>query len=225
MRSLLTLVLVSTLLAGCASTTPATPTQSSTPSSSTPASSTPTSTTPATPQDFDIHIKGFAFNPASYPEELGGTVSWINDDAVAHTVTADDGSFDSGPLAPGQSFTHAFPVAGTVAYHCKIHATMKGAIVVGNATTPPTSPAQNATTTVHIVDFAFSGNITVPAGTTVTWINDGTRTHTATSDDNATFTSGNLAPGQSFSFTFATPGTYTYHCAIHARMKASITVT
>ncbi len=220
MRSLLALVVLSLALAGCASTgNNATP---STPSTSTPVSSTPAASA-------DVHIKGFAFSPASYPEEVGGTVSWVNDDSVAHTVTADDGSFDSGPLAPGQTFTHTFATAGTVAYHCKIHGGMNATIVVGGGSPTPASttptPSSASPGSVAIVDFSFAPSpLSVPAGTTVTWTNDGERSHTVTADDGS-FSSGTLAPGQTFSHTFTTPGTYSYHCSIHGSMTAKVVVT
>jgi plastocyanin len=77
----------------------------------------------------DISIKGYAFSSASLTVASGTTVTWTNNDAVTHTVTADDGSFDSGNIAPGATFSHKFSAAGTVNYHCSIHPTMKGSIV------------------------------------------------------------------------------------------------
>jgi plastocyanin len=79
-------------------------------------------------------------------------------------------------------------------------------------------------TSVSIVDFAFQpGSLEVAAGTTVTWTNAGAAPHTVTSDSGA-FDSGQLAPGASFSQTFDTPGTYTYHCEIHPNMTGTIVV-
>jgi plastocyanin len=79
-------------------------------------------------------------------------------------------------------------------------------------------------TSVSIVDFGFDpGSVTIDAGSTVTWTNTGNATHTVTSDDGA-FDSGNLASGDSYSFTFDTPGTYNYHCAIHPNMTGTIVV-
>ncbi|HET8524187.1 MAG TPA: cupredoxin domain-containing protein [Thermomicrobiales bacterium] len=84
--------------------------------------------------------------------------------------------------------------------------------------------AQDAVS-VSIHNFAFDpGTITITAGTTVTWTNNDSTTHTVTADDGA-FDSGNLPTGQSFSMTFDTPGTFTYHCAIHPNMTATIIVT
>src|SRR5262249_58391933 len=72
-----------------------------------------------------IEIRDFAFHPDQTEIAVGTTVTWTNNDTTAHTVTADDGSFDSGPLDPGKSFSHTFDKAGTFAYHCKIHPSMK----------------------------------------------------------------------------------------------------
>ena len=79
-----------------------------------------------------VSIKNFAFVTASLTVKPGTTVTWTNNDATTHTVTADDGSFDSGNIPVGGTFTHTFSAAGTVAYHCSIHTTMKANIVVSN---------------------------------------------------------------------------------------------
>jgi plastocyanin len=76
-------------------------------------------------------IKGFAFQPDVLKVEVGAKVTWTNDDTVAHTVTADTNSFASGNLQPGGSFSFKFTRPGTYAYHCSIHPSMHGSIVVG----------------------------------------------------------------------------------------------
>jgi plastocyanin len=88
----------------------------------------------------------YGANPATV--EVGATVTWTNNDSIAHTVTADDNSFDSGPMQPGQTFSHTFSQAGTVPYHCSIHgaASMSGTIQVTSASpspsaTPSSSPS------------------------------------------------------------------------------------
>jgi plastocyanin len=63
----------------------------------------------------------------------GGTVTWTNKDATAHTVTDNGGSFDSGNIAADATYTMTFPKAGTFTYHCTIHSMMPAAtVVVGN---------------------------------------------------------------------------------------------
>ena len=75
-------------------------------------------------------IIDFGFQPASITVKAGSTVTWKNTGSVTHTVTAGDGSFDSGQVAAGSSFQHTFTTAGTFAYHCTIHSSMTGTVVV-----------------------------------------------------------------------------------------------
>jgi len=77
-----------------------------------------------------VKIYNMAFTPATLTVTAGTTVTWNNSDYMTHTVTADDGSFDSGNIATGSKFTKLFSTAGTYAYHCSIHAGMKATIVV-----------------------------------------------------------------------------------------------
>ncbi|HEX2040972.1 MAG TPA: cupredoxin family copper-binding protein [Acidimicrobiales bacterium] len=77
-----------------------------------------------------VTIKGFAFAPDRITVRVGSVVSWRNDDSAPHTVTADDGSFDSGSKSMGQAFEHTFTKAGEVTYKCTIHPTMKGTVLV-----------------------------------------------------------------------------------------------
>lgn len=66
---------------------------------------------------------------------------------------------------------------------------------------------------------------TVKVGSTVTWVNKDTSTHTVTSIGSSLFDSGNILPGGSYSFTFTQAGTYQYYCTIHPWMKGTIIVT
>jgi plastocyanin len=80
-----------------------------------------------------VDIHDHTFDPASLNVAAGTTVTWTNNDTEAHTVTADDGLFDSGVLEPGQSYSTWLGGSGTVSYHCEIHPDMKGSVVVGEA--------------------------------------------------------------------------------------------
>ncbi|HEX5185559.1 MAG TPA: plastocyanin/azurin family copper-binding protein [Nitrososphaeraceae archaeon] len=62
--------------------------------------------------------------------EGNNIVLWTNDDAIEHTVTADDGSFDSGPISPGDVFDSTFDTPGDFSYHCSIHPFMTGVVIV-----------------------------------------------------------------------------------------------
>ena len=85
-------------------------------------------------------------------------------------------------------------------------------------------PAKS-TNTVQIKDFKYiPANITVKAGTVVTWTNADSAPHTATASDKS-FDSGNFEKGESYSYTFSKPGTYEYICTLHQYMKGKVTVT
>lgn len=77
-----------------------------------------------------ITISNFSFSPATITVKAGDKVTITNNDSAPHTVTADDGSFDSGTIQPGATGTVTLSKAGTVTYHCSIHPSMKGTIVV-----------------------------------------------------------------------------------------------
>lgn len=77
---------------------------------------------------------------------------------------------------------------------------------------------------VAISGFSFSpGSLTVTAGDTVTWTNSDAQAHNATADD-ASWQSGTITNGNSATVTFATAGTFAYHCTIHPEMTGTITV-
>ena len=78
----------------------------------------------------EVWIQGMAFTPASITVKAGTTIKWTNKDAINHTVTADDGSFDSGILAGNGTFSHTFASAGSFGYHCKIHSYMTATVIV-----------------------------------------------------------------------------------------------
>ena|SRR5688572_27040792 len=77
----------------------------------------------------DVGIHGFAFDPASLDVDSGTTVVFTNHEATVHTATADNGAFDTGNLDEGESYEVDLD-AGTYAYHCKLHASMRGTLVV-----------------------------------------------------------------------------------------------
>ncbi len=61
---------------------------------------------------------------------MGTTVRWVNDDAFAHSVVADDGSFVSDRIEPGEWFEFTFESAGEFAYICGLHPSMTASISV-----------------------------------------------------------------------------------------------
>ena len=80
--------------------------------------------------DQSVSISGFAFNPATVTVNVGDSVTWTNNDDVPHTATADNGSFNTGQLGSGDSDSVTFKSAGTFAYHCSVHPSMNGTVVV-----------------------------------------------------------------------------------------------
>ena len=77
-----------------------------------------------------ISMKNSVFNPAAFTVTVGGTVTWINDDSMVHTVTADDGSFNSSDIQPGGTYSRTFNTAGSNPYHCIHHVGMTGTVSV-----------------------------------------------------------------------------------------------
>ena len=83
---------------------------------------------PAAPNS--VSIINMAFTPATITVTVGATVTWKNNDNMTHTVTADDNSFDSGNIGTGSSFAKTFSTAGSFLYHCTIHPSMTGTVIV-----------------------------------------------------------------------------------------------
>jgi amicyanin len=93
-----------------------------------------TTTTRAGAKTIEVDIKSFAFDPKTIAITKGDTVIWTNMDAAPHRVISDVGSakdeLDSPTLAKGDTYSHTFNELGTYAYHCSIHISMKGKIIV-----------------------------------------------------------------------------------------------
>ena len=174
-----------------------------------------------------------AFQPQMITVDLGAEVTFFNDDDDDHTATS--ARFDTGTIAPGESATVTLDEPGSHFYACDFHPEMTGTIVVRDedgalaGATPrvieATTPDEDAGgETVSIVNFAFDpAELTVPAGTTVTWENTDTAPHTATAEDGS-FDTGRIAQNASGSATFDQPGTFAYRCEFHPDMQGTITV-
>jgi plastocyanin len=119
--------------------------QSSTPSSKQETTPSSEQAAPSAQDAATVSILANAFDPPQLDVALGSTVTFVNEDAVAHTVAL-EGLFDSYEIAPGSTY----PVwlgggSGTVAYHDKANPEMRGTITVGGASqggaATPTEPA------------------------------------------------------------------------------------
>ena len=121
-----TLMTVAVTLAACSSGSSATSTTATSGAPSGPASTAGGRSAAPT-----IDIKNFTFLPKSITVAPGATVTVTNQDAVAHTITATKGGFNTGDIAPGQSKTFTAPnTAGTYPYICNIHQYMTGMLKV-----------------------------------------------------------------------------------------------
>ena len=87
------------------------------------------------------------------------------------------------------------------------------------------APAAALAASVSITDFQFTpATVTIQAGDSVTWTNNSGGTPHTTTSDSGVWDSGTLNAGQSFTFTFKTPGTFAYHCDIHPQMTGTVVV-
>ena len=88
-----------------------------------------------------VTIPGKLYEPAHLDVLAGTTVTWKNDDAINHTITADGDAFSSGYVPPGGSFTFTFAKQGSYPFHCTIHKFMKGEVdVFGLVLSGPEGP-------------------------------------------------------------------------------------
>ncbi len=100
--------------------------------------SSPAPASPATPAapsggGDSISIRNFAFDPSTLTVKTGTAVTWVNNDGAPHTIVSDAASsapFSSDTLSTGASYTFTFRAPGTYTYHCSIHPSMKGTIIV-----------------------------------------------------------------------------------------------
>jgi plastocyanin len=123
---------------------------------------------PASAATTAVQIKSSGFAPASVTINENDAVKWTNTDTKNHQVVANNGSFASGILAPGKSYTHAFGNGGTYHYHDGLHPTLKGTVTVKG---PP--PEVTLATSAPVVKFGsqvtLTGTVTSKkAGETVT---------------------------------------------------------
>ena len=98
-------------------------------SGSSDATAVPTTSTAASGATSEVVVTGYKFPPIS--AAAGATLTLVDRDDEPHTVTADDGSFRAGPFNPKTPANLVAPTKpGTYPFHCEIHPTMHGALVV-----------------------------------------------------------------------------------------------
>jgi plastocyanin len=89
---------------------------------------TPAPITPPAATRVQVNIQNFSFNPSEVTVGVGSTVVWTNNDSVPHQIASN--LFNSSPLSQGNTFSYKFTAAGTYDYHCAIHPSMTGKIIV-----------------------------------------------------------------------------------------------
>jgi plastocyanin len=196
----------------------------------------------------------WTFDPPTLEVRTGDTVVWRNTGAMSHSITSNDGSFDSAPVTPGATWSRTFDAPAFVAYHCTPHPWMKGVVRVAAPDAPPPPPPAGfgiaatsgfarsktpeparqgsgpVTRTVDIVEPNMADAMAWGFDPKTLDIRAGdtvTWHNTGTLQHSVTsdgFDSG-LAAGMSWSKTFGTPGVYPYHCTPHPLMKGVIRVT
>jgi plastocyanin len=78
-----------------------------------------------------VVMQNTTFNPTEITITKGTTITWINKDAIPHTVTSDQGLFNSGNIPANGTYEFKFDAAGTYNYHCIYHAPyMVGKVIV-----------------------------------------------------------------------------------------------
>jgi len=115
----------------------------------------------------------------------------------------------------GIKFTRAFGIAAALA--------LLALVAAPTGARFPVSPVIAAPAVDTGENYYSPAALTISAGETVTWTNSGSEVHTVTADDYSWGTE-DLEPGQSYSYTFTTPGTYTYSCLLHDGQTGTITV-
>lgn len=197
----------------------------------------------------------WGFRPADLVVDVGTTVTWRNTGDMAHTVTANDASFDSGNVAPGGTWSHRFDHPGVIVYYCTPHPWMKAVVRVAQpGLAPPAAPVQARVApvrsvatvpqperragqpqrpTVRVVEpdratpsgWGFAPAV-IEAQTGDTVVWRNTgRMSHSITADSGAFDSGMIAPGATWEGHFTAPGIYAYHCTPHPWMKGVVKVT
>lgn len=193
------------------------------------------------------------FDPADLDLRTGDTVVWRNTGRMEHSVTGLDGSFDSGLLKPGATWSRTFDSPAFVDYRCTPHPWMRGVLRIGAPTGPPPVPPASRTAAAASVALAtprsparqgggpatLNVDIVEPSASDAMSWTFNPKTVEARAGDTVvwrnagtlehsvtadTFDAGLLAAGQTFSRTFDTPGVFAYRCTPHPWMKGIVRV-
>ncbi len=190
---------------------------------------------------FSIEMVDFTYSELEFVVPVGSEVTWFNTGEVDHSATSDDDLWDTTLLANGEQATLVFDSPGTFLYYCILHGTPGGngmaaqiTVVEAEEEPPPVEepPEEEPpeVVSVDMLDFTYGPvDITIPAGTSINFINQGEFEHSATDDDGA-WDTGLFGTGGEATIVFDTPGTYPYYCILHGTpggngMAGTVTVT
>lgn len=195
----------------------------------------------------------WTFDPATLDVRTGDTVVWRNTGRMEHSVTALDGSFDSGLLKPGATWSRTFDTPAFFDYRCTPHPWMGGVLrVAAHTGPPPAPPAGRAAAGASVAltpprsperqgagPSTFNVDIVEPSmADAMSWTFNPEAVEARAGDTvvwrNAgtlehsvaadTFDAGLLKPGATWSRTFDSPGVYAYRCTPHPWMKGTVRV-
>ena len=175
------------------------------------------------------------YEPDAAHVPKGNVVEWTNKDSVVHTVTSsvDFGdTFNSNSINAGEKFTLDTNklATGEYEYMCMVHPWMIATLVIEEPKEDiEVAIPQGAGTQKDGQIYFDHATVQVSVGTTVVWENKDNVVHTVTSGDsqdgpNGTFDSGMIAAGDSFKFTFNSPGKEDYFCMVHPWMIGSVEI-
>lgn len=107
----------------------------------TPGSETQTAPPPTVGAKVQVDVADSEFKPTAITAKVGDEITWSQTGKLPHSITADDGSFDSSPTCPesgcmsaGDTFTFKATTPGTIAYFCKVHGAKGGVGMAGTVT-------------------------------------------------------------------------------------------
>jgi len=164
----------------------------------------------------------FTFSPDPVNVPGWGPVCWTNTDVLTHRVALDSGTFDTGDLLPGDSYLFTFNTPGNYGYHDVLYPLMTGTVTVDHA------PSQCFWGSQVVTIWSESGLSPSPIGaeiprSTFCWVNYDDATHRIESDSGL-FESGDILPGESYSFSFNTTGTFGYHDGLFPSLTGVVQV-
>jgi outer membrane protein assembly factor BamB len=138
-----------------------------------------------------IGSRAYSPNPVVVVIGVNNSVTWVNYDSVAHTVTASGGSFDSGPIGPSNWYSYTFTSVGTYNYSSTLQPGMTGTVIVKAQSTTTSSSSTTTSSSSRTTGFVFTVRVTqkgVPYPSASVFVTEGSLTvASGLTDSNGTF--------------------------------------